>query len=226
MALPVAAALSSFRDYYHDATRDEHNNIYAPLMQEFAVPNGQNPAALRDLSTNNPEMTSVGYIIHCRDPLNPAGPGYLRGIHNLARYRAALGQPATVWDGRMFGSTGDTVGTQIPATVEIPVTVFQQLNNGATYRVANGPLMNLLYSDPNRQLCGPYGNHDVATDLVQCRNCVPVPHRYMEYFITGTKTPREAWEVVGHALKRKRRRRKLSNPFRLPTSSVHTERTR
>ena len=50
MALPVAAALSSFRDYYHDATRDEHNNIYAPLMQEFAVPNGQNPAALRDLS--------------------------------------------------------------------------------------------------------------------------------------------------------------------------------
>ena len=200
MSLPVAAALSSFRDYYHDATRDEYNNIYAPLMQEFAVPNGQNPAALRDLSTNNPEMTSVGYIIHCRDPLNPAGPGYLRGIHNLARYRAALGQPATVWDGRMFGSTGDTVGTQIPATVEIPVTVFQQLNNGATYRVANGPLMTLLYLDPNRQLCGPYGNHDVATDLVQCRNCVPVPHRYMEYFITGTKTPREAWEVVGHAL--------------------------
>ena len=93
-------------------------------MQEFAVSNGQNPAALRDLSTNNPEMTSVGYIIHCRDPLNSAGPGYLRGIHNLARYRAALDQPATVWDGRMLGSTGDTVGTQIPAIVEIPVTVF------------------------------------------------------------------------------------------------------
>ena len=73
MSLPVAAALSSFRDYYHDATGDEHNNnIYAPLMQDFVVPNGQNPAALRDLSTNNPEMTSVGYIIHCRDPLNPA----------------------------------------------------------------------------------------------------------------------------------------------------------
>jgi len=200
MAAQMAAALSSFRDYYHDNTRDEHNQVYAPLMQTFAVPHGQNPTTLRDLSTNNPEATSVGYLVHCQDPLNPAGPGYLRGIHNIARYRAALGQPATIWDGRMFGSTGDTVGTQIPATVELPGTLFQQLNNGTTYRVANGPLMTLLFADPNRQLCGPYGDHDVATELIQTRNCVPVPHRYMEYFITGTKTPREAWEVVGHAI--------------------------
>ena len=57
--LPMAAALSSFRDYYHDNTRDEHNQIYAPLMQAFVVPNGQNLATLRDLSTNNPEATSV-----------------------------------------------------------------------------------------------------------------------------------------------------------------------
>jgi hypothetical protein len=196
----MAAALSSFREYYHDNTQDEHNQAYAPLMQAFAVPNGQNPATLRDLSTNNPEATSVGYIIMCQDPQNPAGPGYIRAVHNMARYRAALGQPATIWDGRMFGSTGDTVGTQIPATVELPGTLFQQLNNGATYRVANAPLMALLFGDPNRQLCGPYADQDVATELVQCRNCVPVPHRYMEYFITGTRSPREAWEVVGHAL--------------------------
>mgnify|MGYP000181859540 CR=1 FL=1 len=200
MALPLAAALSSFREYYHDNTRDEHNQSYAPLMQAFAVPNGQTPATLRDLSTNNPEATSVGYLVHCLDPQNPAGPGYLRAVHNVARYRAALGQPATIWDGRMFGSTGDTVGTQIPATVELPVTLFQQLNNGAAYRVANGPLMALLFAEPNRQVCGPYGNHDVATELIQCRNCVPIPHRHMEHFITGTKTPREAWEVVGQAL--------------------------
>ena len=200
MSLPPAAALSSLRNYYNDDTRDEYQQEYTLLMAAFAVPNGQNPAALRDLSTNNPEATSVGYLVHCQDPLNPAGPGYLRGVHNLARYRAALGQPATVWDGRMFGSTGDTVGTQIPATVELPGTLFQQLNNGTTYRVATGPLMNILFAEPNRQLCGPYGDHDVATELIQCRNAVPVPHRYMNYFITGTKTPREAWEVVGHAL--------------------------
>jgi hypothetical protein len=50
-----AAALSSFQQHYHDNTQDEHNTIYAPLMLTFAVPNGQGPAALRDLATNNPE---------------------------------------------------------------------------------------------------------------------------------------------------------------------------
>ena len=74
MSLPVAAALSSFRDYYHDATGDEHNNnIYAPLDARLRGAQWTKPGSLlRDLSTNNPEMTSVGYIIHCRDPLNPA----------------------------------------------------------------------------------------------------------------------------------------------------------
>jgi hypothetical protein len=196
--LPPAAPLSSFRDYYNDVTRDEYNRDYALLMQSFAVPNGQNPANLRDLATNNAENSSVGYAHLCLDPHNPAGPGVIRVTHNLTRYRAALGQPATVWDGRMFGSTGDTVGTQIPATVELPGTLFQQLNNGATYRVGIGQMMNIMYAQPNLQVLGPYGNHDAGTELIQCRNSAPVPHRYMGYFVTGPKTPRQAWEVVGH----------------------------
>jgi hypothetical protein len=170
-------------------------------MLTFAVPNGQGPAALRDLATNDPETTSVGHLTHCLDPTNPAGPaGHLRAVHRVARHRAALGQPATSWDGRTFGSTGDTVGTQIPATVESPGAAFQQVNNGTACRVADGPLMTILFADPAAQLCGPFADHNVAAELVQCRNCVPVPHRCMEHFITGTKTPREAWEVVGHAL--------------------------
>jgi hypothetical protein len=63
--------------------------------------------------------------------------------------------------------------------------------------------MGILYAKPNRQLCGPFEQFDVGTELIQLiqyRNCAPVPHRYMECFITGTKTPREAWEVVGQAL--------------------------
>jgi hypothetical protein len=60
--------------------------------------------------------------------------------------------------------------------------------------------MGLLYAEPNRQLCGPFEQFDVGTELIQCRNCVPVPHRCMECFITGAKTPREAWEAVGQAL--------------------------
>ena len=83
----MAAALSSFRDYYHDATRDEYKNIYAPLMEEFAIPNGQNPAALRDFSTNNPEMTSVGYHSLPGSP-QPSGP-WLLSRHSQPRYSEA-----------------------------------------------------------------------------------------------------------------------------------------
>jgi hypothetical protein len=169
-------------------------------MLAFAVPNGQNLASLQDLSTNDPETTGVGHPVHCQDPLAPAGPGCLRAVHSLAQHRAALGQPAASWDSWMFGATGDAVGAQIPATVESPGTSCQQLNNGATHRVANGPLMNLMFADPNQKVCGPHGDHEVAAELVQCRKCVPEPHRHMECFVTGTKTPREAWEVVGHAL--------------------------
>ena len=84
MPLPVSAVLLSFRAYYHDATQDEHNNIYAPLMQEFAVPNGQNPAVLlRDLSsTNNPEMTPVPVTSSCAgSPQEPSGTWILLVRH-------------------------------------------------------------------------------------------------------------------------------------------------
>ena len=83
--LPPAAALSTFRDYYNDVTRDEYNRDYALLMGAFAVPNGQTPAVLRDLATNNPGISSVGYLHLCLDNRNPAGPGMLRVTHNLAR---------------------------------------------------------------------------------------------------------------------------------------------
>jgi hypothetical protein len=45
---PPAAPLSSFHDYYDDATRDQQYNRYYNLhMQSFVVPNRQNDAALQ-----------------------------------------------------------------------------------------------------------------------------------------------------------------------------------
>jgi hypothetical protein len=85
MAIPLAAALSSFREYYHDITQDEHNHAHAPLMQAFAVPTGHNPATLRDLSTNNPEATSVGHLVLCQANQLPYGTA------------GHLAPPVTLW---------------------------------------------------------------------------------------------------------------------------------
>lgn len=60
--------------------------------------------------------------------------------------------------------------------------------------------MCLIVNDPNMGLCGPFGNHDTGTELIQSRNLVPVPHRYMGYFLGPPHMPREVWFAVGHML--------------------------
>jgi hypothetical protein len=55
----------------------------------------------------------------------------------------------------------------------------------------------MFNADPNLALLGAFNNHDASTKLIQSRNIVPVPHRYMRHFIRGHLTPRQAWEIVG-----------------------------
>ena len=121
-APPAIAAVphATFGAFYTDASLDEHSRNYALLMGCFAIP-GLAPAVLRDLATNNPLTSSVGYIHLSLMDNNPAGPGILRVVHNTVRFRTVLGQPATQWDNRIFGSIGDAVGNQIPPTVEMPI---------------------------------------------------------------------------------------------------------
>jgi hypothetical protein len=195
----AAVPHATFNAYYQDEAQDEYHRDYALLMNSFAIP-GQGPALLRDLSTNNPQVSSVGYMQLCLQPNNPAGPGMLHALHNVAKFRAVLGHPATQWDNRTFGSHGDAVGHQIPTTVELPTTMFNQLNNGTNYRVGVPQLMDIAFNDPEVALCGPFGNHDAGTELIQSRNAVPVPHRYMSYFLGPPRTPREVWFAVGHEI--------------------------
>jgi hypothetical protein len=197
-----AVPLATFGAYYYcDDSRDEYHRDYALLMNSFAIP-GQGPALLRDLATNNPQASSVGYMQLCLQPNNnPTGPGIIHAVHNVAKFRAALGQPATQWDNRTFGSLGDAVGHLIPNTVELPATMFNQLNNGTNYRVGVPQFMDLVFNDPEVALCGPFGNHDAGTELIQSRNAAPVPHHYMGYFLGPPRTPsRKAWFAVGHEI--------------------------
>jgi hypothetical protein len=196
---PAAVPHATFGAFYNDDSKDEYNHDYALLMNSFAIP-GQAPAILRDLATNNPQASSIGYLQLSLLANNPAGPGVCHAVHNVAKFRAVLGQPATQWDNRNFGSLGDAVGHQIPSTVELPATIFNQLNNGTNYRVGVPQLMDLVFNDPNVAACGPFGNHDAGTELIQSRNSVPVPHRYMGYFLGPPRTPKEVWFAVGHSL--------------------------
>jgi hypothetical protein len=57
--------------------------------------------------------------------------------------------------------------------------------------------MDAMYNtNPNLAVLGAFNNHDAGTELIQSRNSVPVPHRYMRHFIQGPMMPRQAWEIV------------------------------
>ena len=90
--LPTVAPTSTFSEYYNDASKDEHNRLYAHVMTIFrseAV--GQTPAQIRELVTNNPRDSSLGYVILVNSTANPAHQGMLYGIHLLAKCETRLG---------------------------------------------------------------------------------------------------------------------------------------
>jgi hypothetical protein len=199
---PTVAQTSTFSEYYNDSSKDEHNLLYTNVMAVFrSGAAGQTPAQIRELVTNNPRDSSLGYVTLITSTANPAHQGMLYGIHSLAKFETRLGQPPTQWDGRIFGSIHDTVGHQIPTTIELPTDAFSRHAGGTQYRVGIPQLMNASFAtDNDLQLLGAFGNMDAATELIESRNMVPVPHRYMRHFIGGPLTPRQAWETVGGAI--------------------------
>jgi hypothetical protein len=117
-------------EYYNDASRDEHNRTYATLMTILDSPGGpQTPTQLRDLVSNNPRESSLGFAVLSLPAHNPAhNPAHSRmiyAIHSLAKVAARLGHPATQWDGPIFGSINEVaVGNQIPTTVKFNADAF------------------------------------------------------------------------------------------------------
>ena len=49
-------------------------------------------------------------------------------------------------------------------------------------------------------MLGPYNEHDVGTRMQTFRNCVPVPFRYMHFFMQGPLLVRQGIEIVGASI--------------------------
>jgi hypothetical protein len=198
--LLAGAPLANFMQYYADASQDEYNRQYDAVMGVFApVPGGPSPQQIRELVVNNPRESYLGFATLLVPAHNPAHPGLIYAIHLVTKFAAQLGQPATQWDNRLSGSIDEVVGNQNPATIELPVDAFSRQNGGNLFRVAHPQRMVAMYgADPALELLGEFANFDAGTELVQSRNMVLIPHRYMRHFLNGPLTPRQAWEVVGY----------------------------
>jgi hypothetical protein len=192
----TAAQTRTFTDYYNDASLDEYQGAYADVMATFDSPGTGvlTPAAIRDLITNDPQSSSMGYAVLVVSLANPNLPGMIHGVHTVSKYHPRFGFPATGWDGQLFASIQDVVGNQITSTIQIPNDAFSRTAN---FRVPSGQLIDAEFAaDPQLATLGPYVAGDADTEIITSRNMVGIPHRYMRHFIPGPLTPRQAWEIV------------------------------
>jgi hypothetical protein len=114
--LPVApiatlAHNKTFAEYYNNASMDEFQGDYTTVMTVFNAPGNvaATPASIRELVTNDPKNSSMGYIVLVVTPAAPNSPGLIYGLHSLAKYTVCLGQPAIPWDDKIFASLHDVV---------------------------------------------------------------------------------------------------------------------
>lgn len=196
---PTVAQTKTYTEFYNDVSNDEFQGTYDTVMAVFASPGAANitPVMIRELITNEPQSSSMGYAVLIVSPIHPNLPGLIYGMHTVTRYATRFGFPVTQWDNGLFATIHDVVGNQIPPTVLFPADAFTRHATGANYRVPSAQLIDAeLAADEDVEVLGPYAIGDADTELISCRNIVGIPHRYMRHFIPGPLTPRRAWEIV------------------------------
>jgi len=94
--------------------------------------------------------------------------------------------------------TGNIVRDAIPTAIELPNDTFHSINQGNLFVVQLAQTCLIQYSlDPSVVMLGPYQQQVAGTKLVAFWNCVLLPFRYMQHFLSGPLDPRRALEIVG-----------------------------
>jgi hypothetical protein len=101
-------------EYYTDKSQDEYNRQYTALMGVFAsVPGGPTPQQIRKLVVvNNPRESTLGFATLVLSAHNPTHQGMIYALHTVAKFAMRLGQSATRWENRIFGSINQVAGNQ------------------------------------------------------------------------------------------------------------------
>jgi hypothetical protein len=198
MAAPPAPFLS-FRELYHDNTRDEDRGDPAPLMNTFD-PNSPPviaPNELFALLGREESSSTKSFLLLEQDPATPNIQGQVGCFHGSKQYRQGLGQPANQWTDRVFAFTGDVQHRNAPTTVEIPNTVFQRVAHGAAVRIFRPEVLILmLLADPTMLAVDSPQDFDPGWIATITRYSFPVPFQYVHLFLDSTLTPRDAFILV------------------------------
>ena len=182
---------------YADAAMDQFGGNYANFYNEYSVGvGGPTPTALRDsLYSSGNAGTPIHALVHVRDPnAAPEDPGYIMAYHRMTRHVARFGQFGQPFDGHGHAFMGDVANGQVPVSVQIPDTLFNQLTVVQVPTAAR--LDQLLLADPDMKLVGPYDAGDPDVQPVVTRGLVIVPNEYVLPFLSMGMQPVEAYRVL------------------------------
>jgi hypothetical protein len=194
LPLPAPAALrTSYADLFdqNDPWNGNYGSIFQPSYDLSVAP------------VTPPEQVRMG-VVNARQYGHPTallvahevnGVVALHIYVQLSMYTPQLGQPASQWDNQFFAIKGELVHNR-PTIVAWGNNYFHQT---AQHRVPTiAAITAALAGDPDATELGPFTDVDADTEVIRTRGCMFVPPPYVRQFlVTGSLTPREAWERVG-----------------------------
>ncbi len=194
---PLGAPIApqTYLEKYLDPATDPFVGNYINLYNEYAVGNTQ-PAALRTAVYRDGNVgTLLHGLVHVRDALaGPDDPGTILALHRLTRHDPRLGQVPQPYDNLGLAFFGDLVNGQLPTTVVIPDSWFNQTTQVQAPTV--GHLAQLLAAQPGAEAFGPYQAGQADITPVVTRKIILVPNKYAAPFLSVGMKPREAYELL------------------------------
>lgn len=125
-------------------------------------------------------------------------PGRIMAYHRVLLVPPDLGEPAKPWHNQTLVFCGNREGTQVPASLVVPVTAFHHsTGNNAVLQVPTAAsLLQLMAATPDSSLFGPFAAGDVDTEGVTVGRIMYCPNSYVSLFGEAGVSPRVAYEFV------------------------------
>ena len=191
MAVPLPEP-RSYEEYFSSDDRDPYLGQYRALLSVFRTTNAPPAALLLYYTVGNADpQYPAAYLGLCRDVMGI--PRYYL-VFGLSKYPTLVGQP-TPWDNQLFAFVGDVVEGAI-TTVIFPPDAFEFHRVGGTSQNVPGTLARareLLEAEPDLPFIAPLADGEANIRQVRTRRYVPLPHKFVRYFLDRRPTAREGF---------------------------------
>ena len=200
MAQPnnLAGAIApTYNTYYANPSNDDYQGNYEDVMNLFATTINPEDADKKD-QLRATVFTTCERQIHAYLILTQTvnGDPFVQLIHRPSLFVPRMGsaeQPQSL------ALMGDVRNGVYPRLVAWPARAFEQTDpfNVPTYEAID----TIYAADPNVALVGPFAEDQAGITAIRTRKLMYLPPKYIHLVLERHLTPRQAWEIIGGAVR-------------------------